>query len=502
MDLSDIKVPRVFVTCRSNENENIPLYYHIVDNFHIQFGRKEFCLVSGLKFGVENSTDYNKAKDPIPFRRMVFSSYLDGGPIRGNDVELLIESDVFKKLDDNDAVSLCCVGILQLVLLGVEDRRLVPNWILRLANDRVSWDNYHWGSYVWPTLYKYLRDANVKRWQPLYVSDPTNETDTKSYSIEGFALGGSRGVPSSFHTLANNISFFNIGTPFKCQTPNQSNWLSPSNWQTPNPSYLGTPNSQPPILSQPGTSNWQNPMTSYSPNFPPLIPSRGQDARILDPNLCDRARREPQPSVYMLSPYTVLPPTTVLTKKRIDKTKKKGNTKKLSPLNLGNTFADENVSGDDVTITGVQQTDNYFNYENVDPDKVTRDAYVTMTEFILDPYDIYLDCYMKGYKVPSFFWPQLVPHLCTYRREQSWPEGWLSSDHMNSWIQILIRERTENANWTLAKSGTVCLHQENNCFMILTDPHNIGTLDGSVRPFPSWNDVTWVYMPINAGEVY
>ncbi|GJX17627.1 phospholipase-like protein [Tanacetum coccineum] len=518
----------------SNENENIPLYYHIVDNFHIQFGREEFCLLSGLKLGVENSTDYNKAKDPIPFRRRVFSSDLDGGPIRGKDVELLIVSDVFKKLDDNDAVSLCCVGILQLVLLGVEDRRPVPNWI--------------------------LRDANVKRWQPLYASDPTNETDMKSYSIEGFAWAfktwilesfraakdnyytryrrhpriiawslkhkfyrhmlkpmfhgqlpverlvpdvtearsrwwvSSRayfdgrsfedeqiprhlnrnnyfevpsemyrefeeqrrgyqemildyqGVPSSFHTLPNNISFFNMAKPSNCQTPNQSNWLSPLNWQTPNSSYLGTPNSQPPIPSQPGTSNWQNPMTSYFPNLPPPIPSRCQDARILDPNLCDRARREPQPSVYMLSSYTVLPPTTVLTKKWIDKTKKRGKTKKLSPLNLGNTFADENVSGDDVTIT--------------------------------------------------------VPHLCTYRRERSWPEGWLSSDHMNSWIQILIRERIENANWTLAKSGTVCLHQENNRFMILTDPHNIETLDGSVRPFPSWNDVTWVYMPINAEGVH
>ncbi|GJW94764.1 phospholipase-like protein [Tanacetum coccineum] len=255
--------------------------------------------------------------------------------------------------------------------------------------------------------------------------------------------GGFQGVPSSFHTLPNNSSFFNMATPSNWQTPNQSNWLSPSNWQTPNPSYLGTPNSQPPIPSQPGTSNWQNPMTSYSPNLPPPIPSRRQDAGILDPNLCDRARREPQPSVYMLSPYMVLPPTTVLTKKRIDKTKKKGKTKKLSPQNLGNTFVDENVSGDDVTITGVQQTDDYFNYQTVDPDK-----------------------------------------------------------HMNSWIQILIRERTENANWTLAKSGTVCLHQENNSFMILTDSHNIGTLDGSVCPFPSWNDVTWVYMPIKAGGVH
>nr|GFC36058.1 hypothetical protein [Tanacetum cinerariifolium] len=214
-----------------------------------------------------------------------------------------------------------------------------------------------------------------------------------------------QGAPSAFNTLANNISFINM------PTPNQSNWLSPSNWQTPNQSYLGTPNSQPHIPSQPGTSNWQNPMTS-----------RRQDAGILDPNLCDRARREPQPSVYVLSPYTNLPPITVLTKKKVDKTKKKGKTTKLSPLNLENNFAEENVLVDDVTITGVHQTDNYFNYETVDPDKVTRDGYVPMPEFILDPYDIYLDCYMKGYKLPSFFWPQLVPHICTYRRERSWPE--------------------------------------------------------------------------------
>nr|GFC41298.1 hypothetical protein [Tanacetum cinerariifolium] len=105
-----------------------------------------------------------------------------------------------------------------------------------------------------------------------------------------------QGAPSAFNTLANYSSYFNM------LTPNQSNWLSPSNWQTPNQSYLGTPNSQPPIPSQPGTSNWQNQM-----------PSRRRDVGILDPNLCDRARREPQPSVYMLSPYTNLPPTTVLT---------------------------------------------------------------------------------------------------------------------------------------------------------------------------------------------
>ncbi|GKA60721.1 hypothetical protein Tco_0760128 [Tanacetum coccineum] len=34
--------------------------------------------------------------------------------------------------------------ILQLVILGVESKRVVPDSMLRLANDRVAWDKYPW----------------------------------------------------------------------------------------------------------------------------------------------------------------------------------------------------------------------------------------------------------------------------------------------------------------------------------------------------------------------
>ncbi|GJT20612.1 phospholipase-like protein [Tanacetum coccineum] len=257
------------------------------DNFQIQFGREEFCLVTGLKFGVEYSDDYDDNDKPIPFRRRVFPSCLDGKRITGKDVEDFIESKSFKKLDNDDAVSLCCIGILQLVLLGLEDRRAVPNWILRLANDRDVWDDYPWNSYVWPTLYYQQRDANVKRWLPLYATEPTNEDDKKSYSIFRFTwafkgqnifeqmkkyieelnvdtranrepiiadqhygisdLSGFQSIqggPSPFQTPKNN-SIFNMGTP--------------TNWQTSMP-------------SQPGSSNWQSQIPAYTPtpNWQPL----------------------------------------------------------------------------------------------------------------------------------------------------------------------------------------------------------------------------------------
>nr|GEU71925.1 phospholipase-like protein [Tanacetum cinerariifolium] len=400
--------PIVLVTCRNEENENIPLCYHVVDNFQIQFGKEEFCLVIGLKFGVENRTDYNDEAKEIPFRRMVFSSSLDGRPIRGKHVEKLIKSKAFNKLDDNDVVSLCCVGILQLVLLGLEDRRPVSNWILRLANDRDGWDKYPWGSHVWPTLYQQLKDANVRRCPALYATQATDEVDKKSYSITGFAwafkgkLHVERLVPDEIEARSrwwvSSRAYFdgrNIEDERIPRHLNRNNLF-----EVPSEMYREFEEQR---------RGYKQMMQKSDDMYKKM--SRFMEDTGVGPNICDRARREHHPSIYKQSPYTVLPPTTVLPKKRTNKTKKKGKAAKLSPLNLGNTFANENVLGEEVTITGVQQTDNCF-YENVDPDK-----------------------------------------------------------HMNSWIQILIRERAENDNWTLSKSGTICVHPENNRFMILTDPH-------------------------------
>ncbi|GKB57512.1 hypothetical protein Tco_0913698 [Tanacetum coccineum] len=106
--------------------------------------------------------------------------------ITGIDIENAIVGPTFAELYDNDDVSLCCLGILQLVLLGAENKRNVPEWLLRIANDRVAWNEYPWGSYVWPTLYSQLRNATVRRWGPLYVDQPTNEDDWTTYSIFGY----------------------------------------------------------------------------------------------------------------------------------------------------------------------------------------------------------------------------------------------------------------------------------------------------------------------------
>nr|GFA18295.1 phospholipase-like protein [Tanacetum cinerariifolium] len=184
-----------------DDDENVPLNYYINNDLHIQFEREKFCLVTGLRFGVENREEYDTQAN-IPFRRRVFSSYLDGQPITGIDIANAIAGPTFAELYDDDVVGLCCLGILQLVLLDAESRRNVSKWLLRIANDRVAWNKYPCGSYMWPTLYFQLRNANVRRWGPLYVDQSRNEDDPTTYSIFGYTWAFKTWILESFRVTA------------------------------------------------------------------------------------------------------------------------------------------------------------------------------------------------------------------------------------------------------------------------------------------------------------
>ncbi|GJW65503.1 hypothetical protein Tco_0117387 [Tanacetum coccineum] len=181
-------------------------------------------------------------------------------------------------------------------------------------------------------------------------------------------------------------------------------------------------------------------------------------------------------------------------KQRVSKSKNKGKPTNLSPLNLGGVFEGYNEEENNVKFLGSQFTGNILFYENVDPAKVRRRNYENIMQFLNNLYQIYLECYMRGYIVPVSFWRELVPQLCKpdMQRSSYGPLiGWLSGEHMNAWMELMIRRRPSNANWTVAYTSTISVHPENNQFILHNDPHVIGTLDGSTRPYPSWNDVDW-----------
>nr|GEX06659.1 phospholipase-like protein [Tanacetum cinerariifolium] len=422
-----------------NENENIPLYYHIVNNLQIQFGREELCLVTGLRFAVEYWAHYDNEEDHIPFRRRVFPSSLDGEHITGKTVETLIDSKLFDRLHDDDDVSLFCVGILQLVFLGVEGRRIVPDWILReefclvsglrfgveywadydndedpilfrrrvfpssldgvegrrivpdwilrLANDRVGWDNHYPRAAVWSKKGRFLRRMVVDFYHGNRPVARLTPDDTEARSdwwvssrayFDGVIDQAERGMnvgpvreankgpvivsqhygisdfsdfPSN-QTQANN-SFFNMGTPTNWQTPMPSQPGS-SNWQSHMMAQSATLFMQPAMLSHPRTYNWQSQIPSHMGNLNSQTPieTHLDGAGLLDQNIPNRGKREQRPTKYRRTPYVKQPPTTILPKQRGNKNKNKVNKAIVLPLNLENVFDDDNEGSDDIMFVG------------------------------------------------------------------------------------------------------------------------------------------------------
>ncbi|GJW26469.1 hypothetical protein Tco_0040280 [Tanacetum coccineum] len=170
-----------------------------------------------------------------------------------------------------------------------------------------------------------------------------------------------------------------------------------SNWQSQMAAQSTTPFRQPAISSHPGTYNWQSQIPSHmgNPNSKTPIETHPDAAGLLDQN---RGKREQRPDIYRRTPYMEQPPTIVLPKQHGNKTKNKVHMATVLPLNLGNVFDDDNEESDDIMFVCGQFTVNIL--------------------------------------------------------EQANQVGWLSGDHMNSWMELLIRSKPKNAPWTVAKTGT------------------------------------------------
>nr|GEW02124.1 hypothetical protein [Tanacetum cinerariifolium] len=173
---------------------------------------------------------------------------------------------------------------------------------------------------------------------------------------------------------------------------------------------------------------------------------------------------------------------TVAPKKQPAKSKNMARNSKVPAFDLGNAVIDDNLVDGEVAITGTHETDEFIWYTNVDPNKT----------FINKPHLVYLDCHVKGYRAMEVFWQELVPDLYMsgyYSLDEPEKEGWLLDDQINCWIELVIRNRQPGARFTVAKSGTASQHPSSQQFIIKTDEHIKGKLDGSTRPYASWDDV-------------
>ncbi|GJQ89923.1 hypothetical protein Tco_0001062 [Tanacetum coccineum] len=366
-------------------------------------------------------------------------------------------------MNNDDVVGLCLLGISELVLLGHELRYTVPEWCFRLVDNINAWNIYPWGSYVWPTLYEQLRDANVKRWETHFATERQPDSGRPKYSLMGFTWAFKGAQPSPRLTpdvveaqaewwLASK-AFFDGHIREPLRIPPLVNQHSRDD--VPECIYQR-------VVEQDNLLKAQ-PMRGVRPIKGPVYVGEHYGLRWFSKHggCHESKKRDSCPGLFLRSLYMPLPLTTSIPKKQADKSRKKTSNANISAFDLGMAVGDDNARDNEVRITGTRSTVDFISLENVDPNK---------EELVPQMYKAGVDPGPDPAKV-----------------------GWLSDD-------LLIRTRPDGARCIVAKSKTASLNPGSNIFLLQTNRHLRGTLDGSTRPYPSWSDVDWVYMPINAED--
>jgi hypothetical protein len=165
-------------------SDSPPLQFKIGDDL-LEFGRKEFCLITGFRFG-----KVCKKKKTNAFRDRVFPEKKTDGikSVYGSDcLKLVKDPNRFLALSDEDAIRLCLLIVAMLVFMGIEERNCIPNHILSLVEDFDAWNVFPWGEYMWHKFYQ--RTVNVvERHRPVHLEKlEKNPYYNATYNLYGFA---------------------------------------------------------------------------------------------------------------------------------------------------------------------------------------------------------------------------------------------------------------------------------------------------------------------------
>ncbi|GJY15838.1 phospholipase-like protein [Tanacetum coccineum] len=146
-----------------NDHYDLPLIYN-VNGHTLHFGRQEFCLISGFKFGFLSFRKFREGD--ITFRDRVFLHKI-GEYVKNIDLLSLIEDeDRFISLSDSDSVRVCLLLALEVIFIGHELGSAVDDVFLRMVEDLDIWNNFPWGEYVWRDLYGAIRNVNLNHKAP------------------------------------------------------------------------------------------------------------------------------------------------------------------------------------------------------------------------------------------------------------------------------------------------------------------------------------------------
>nr|GEV00694.1 phospholipase-like protein [Tanacetum cinerariifolium] len=147
-----------------------------ISNHYLHFGRGEFCLVTGFRCGELSEL----VSDKIPYLDRLFREK-KRKQVKVKELWEIIDNEkLWCALDDEDAVRVSLLSVLEIVFMGRKEFVNVPLHISTLAEDFFAWNSFPWEEYMWRYFYK--RTLNVVKNHAAKV-DPKKMT---TYNLNGF----------------------------------------------------------------------------------------------------------------------------------------------------------------------------------------------------------------------------------------------------------------------------------------------------------------------------
>ncbi|GJW11401.1 peroxidase 12, partial [Tanacetum coccineum] len=151
----------------------------------IEFGRREFCLITGFVFG-DCSLDHLNGGESA-FRDRVFPNISN---VKGDMLyKILNNQSNFDKLLDDDVVRLCLLLALDFVFMGYEMRHVIANELLNLVDDLAAWNDFPWGEHMWIELHHRVYN-NDKKYREVHLKKLAinGKTFMPTYTLQGFVF--------------------------------------------------------------------------------------------------------------------------------------------------------------------------------------------------------------------------------------------------------------------------------------------------------------------------
>nr|GEV32354.1 phospholipase-like, aminotransferase-like mobile domain protein [Tanacetum cinerariifolium] len=168
-----------------NYHYDLPLIYS-VNGHTLHFGRHEFWLISGFKFGFLSFRKFREGD--ITFRDRVFPKKI-GEYLKNIDLLSLIEDEYrFSSLFNLDSIRVCLLLSLEVIFMGHELGSAIDDVILRMVEDLDVQNDFPWGEHMWRKLYGAIRNVNLNHQQGHHKALEMNPNFVPTYSLSRFLL--------------------------------------------------------------------------------------------------------------------------------------------------------------------------------------------------------------------------------------------------------------------------------------------------------------------------